>query len=266
MLRHIIILFVAIAPLIAKAAGGPSTYFQLYVPPLNDSSAFPTSLVLTAVVDSTFFNVIDNAADGDSDDSHSGMLMAGQSYVIFLKDGAFNDDAPGMGSGIEQNDGDYFTIESTALIYAAAGNWSENQHSWLPSINKTNIGHRFYLHVGEQAMLAQDINVFPYQDDTTQIEIYQISPSAGTVSGYTQIDFNTAEQVAQATLNRGQDLIHSFPSGQSILQPGHTYMIQTDGPCSVMYGSLIGANQADGASHLQMHLHTCIYFLFMVRM
>jgi hypothetical protein len=51
------------------ATGEPSTYFQIFVPPNNDAVRRDAALVITAIYDSTGFDIIDDGADGDTDDS-----------------------------------------------------------------------------------------------------------------------------------------------------------------------------------------------------
>ena len=82
---------VAAACLFGGAA--PSTYFNIYVPPNNDAVRRDVALIVTAVSDSTYFTITDDDADGDNDDSVSGMLMAGQSYILYIRDNGINDDA-----------------------------------------------------------------------------------------------------------------------------------------------------------------------------
>lgn len=61
------------------ATGEPSTYFNIFVPPNNDAVGRNVCLIVTAIYDSTAFSIVDDGMDGDTDDSKSGMLMAGQS-------------------------------------------------------------------------------------------------------------------------------------------------------------------------------------------
>ena len=46
--------------------------------------------------------------DGDNDDSVNGVLMAGQSYILYIRENGVNDDAPHPGEGSTKQDGDYF--------------------------------------------------------------------------------------------------------------------------------------------------------------
>ena len=55
------------------AQSEPSTYFNIYVPPNNDAVQRNVALIVTAINDSTYFTITDDAMDGDSDDNVSGM-------------------------------------------------------------------------------------------------------------------------------------------------------------------------------------------------
>ena len=127
---------------VSYGTGEASTYFQIFVPPNNDNVNRNVSLIVTAIYDSTTFQIVDDGADGDTDDSHSGMLMAGQSYVLFIKDNGINDDA---GNGAKQ-DGDYFIVTSSNLVLASQSTNSDWQHDWVPATNKTSKGQRFIIY------------------------------------------------------------------------------------------------------------------------
>ena len=75
------------------ATGEPSTYFQIYLSPNNDAVKRDVCLIVTAIYDDTQFEIIDDGADGDTDDSKTGVLKAGQSYILYIKDNGINDDA-----------------------------------------------------------------------------------------------------------------------------------------------------------------------------
>lgn len=103
----------------AWATGEPSTYFNIYVPPNNDAVQRNVCLIVTAIYDSTAFSIVDDGADGDTDDTVSGILMAGQSYILYIKDFGINDDALYASGGTLKRDGDYFIITSSNLVYAS---------------------------------------------------------------------------------------------------------------------------------------------------
>ena len=102
------------------ATGETSTYFNIFVPPNNDAVGRNVCLIITAIYDSTAFTIIDDGMDGDTDDSKTGILMAGQSYILYIKDNGINDDASGASTGILKQDGDYFIITSDKLVFASA--------------------------------------------------------------------------------------------------------------------------------------------------
>lgn len=119
MKRIFILLLAGLIGQQAWATGEPSTYFQIYVPPNNDAVRRDAALIVTAIYDSTYFQIIDDGADGDTDDSKSGMLMAGQSYVLYIRDNGINDDARYASGGTLKWDGDYFIVHSDKLLYAS---------------------------------------------------------------------------------------------------------------------------------------------------
>jgi hypothetical protein len=84
MKRCLLALGLLFATLSGFATGEPSTYFQIFVPPNNDAVRRDAALVITAIYDSTVFTIIDDGMDGDTDDSKTGMLQAGQSYVLYI--------------------------------------------------------------------------------------------------------------------------------------------------------------------------------------
>jgi len=101
------------------ATGEPSTYFNIYLAPNNDNARRDVCLIVTALYDSTSFEIIDDGMDGDTDDSVTGMLMAGQSYILYIRDNGINDDAKGASNGILRQDGDYLIVKSNKLVYAS---------------------------------------------------------------------------------------------------------------------------------------------------
>ncbi|MFM7486241.1 MAG: hypothetical protein ACKO13_04885, partial [Cytophagales bacterium] len=66
-----------------RAQGEASTYFNVFVPPNNDPVKRNVCLVVTAIFDDTHFEIEDDGADGDTDDSTSGTLSKGQSYILY---------------------------------------------------------------------------------------------------------------------------------------------------------------------------------------
>lgn len=168
----------------------PSTYFNIFVPPNNTSIQRNVSLVVTAISDSTTFSIVDDAQDGDSDDSVSGVLMAGQSYVLYIKDNGINDDALYASGGVLKRDGDFFIINSNNLEYASMSTDSDWQHDFVPSVNKKSIGQKFYVYSPKISSSLRDLNVFAYAPNT-KVTIWKVSTTPTTTTGYTNVDLET---------------------------------------------------------------------------
>ncbi len=232
----------------AFATGEPSTFFNIYVPPNNDPVRRDVALVVTAINDSTTFTIEDDGADGDTDDSKTGVLMAGQSYILYIRDNGINDDAQYASGGVLKQDGDYFIIRSSGLVYASISTDSDWQHDFAPSVNKKSVGGKFIIYSPKASSLNRDLNVFAFEDNTT-VTISKISTSATTQSGYTHVDITNKIAVAQRTINRGQDLIYTYPDGRNVMLPGETYVIEANKGVSVQYGALYG-NERDGGGQV----------------
>jgi len=232
----------------AFATGEPSTYFQIYVPPSGATVHRDVALVVTAIYDSTSFEIIDDGADGDTDDSKTGMLMAGQSYVLYLRDNGINDDARYASGGTLKWDGDYFIIKSNKLVYAAQSTNSDWQHDWVPPIDKSSTGRKFLIWAPPYSNSKNDINVFAYQDSTV-ISFVKISVSPTTTTGYTNVDMSKAVTVFTRTINVGEDIIYKYPDGRDAMDAGETYMLVSNKPVSVQYGALYG-DERDGGGYV----------------
>jgi len=232
----------------AHATGEPSTYFQIYVPPNNDPVRRDVSLIITAIYDSTRFEIIDDGADGDTDDSKSGVLMAGQSYVLYIKDNGINDDARYASGGVLKWDGDYFIVKSDKLVFASQSTNSDWQHDWVPSTDKKSIGQKFVIYSPPFTSSKRDINVFPYYDNTTVV-FQKISWQPKTNSGFTDVDIDNPTTVFSRKLNIGEDIIYKYPDGRDAMGAGETYMIISDKPITVQYGALFG-NERDGGGYV----------------
>lgn len=230
------------------ATGEPSTYFNIYVPPNNDAVRRNVAIIVTAIQDSTSFSITDDDADGDSDDSFSGILMAGQSYILYIKDNGINDDARYASGGELKRDGDYFIIESNKLVYASMSTDSDWQHDFVPSVNKKSIGEKFLIYSPKTSYSPRDLNVFAYEENTT-ITISRISLSATKKTGYTHVDINQKEIVVQKTIQPGQDIIHYFQEGRDIMASGETFIVESNKPVSVQYGAL-WRNAHDGGAYV----------------
>ena len=230
------------------ATGEASTYFEVFVPPNNDAVGRDVSMTVTALYDSTYFEIVDDSLDGDSDDSVSGWLMSGQSYVLFIRENGVNDDAPHRGESATKQDGDYFTITSSKLVFVSQSTNSDWQHDWLPSTNKTSKGTRFFIFSPPTTSSPRDINAYAYEDSTT-ITIKKISSAPLSGSGYTQVDLTLNEVVLQKTLNIGEDLIFRNTEGRNVLETGASYLIETNKEVTVQYGAL-WANARDGGGYV----------------
>ncbi|SMG11239.1 Repeat domain-containing protein [Marivirga sericea] len=230
------------------ATGEPSTYFNIYVPSNNDAVKRNVALIVTAIQDSTYFSIVDDDMDGDSDDTVEGWLNAGQSYILYIKDNGINDDAKYASGGELKSDGDYFTIQSSKLVYASMSTDSDWQHDFVAAINKKSVGLKFYVYAPKISSSNRDLNVFAYEDNTS-ITISRISQSSTFSTGYTNVDVNQSEIVVQKTLNVGEDLIHYYTEGRDVMSSGETYMIESNKPVSLQYGALWG-NSRDGGAYV----------------
>ena len=156
------------------AGGAPSTYFNIYVPPNNDAVKRNVALIVTAIYDDTEFTITDDDADGDNDDTVTGVLSAGQSYILYIKDNGVNDDALYASGGVLKRDGDYFIINSSNLVFASMSTDSDWQHDFVPSVNKTSLGEKFIIYAPKISSSNRDLNVFAFTDNTT-VTISKIS-------------------------------------------------------------------------------------------
>ncbi|MEN7549283.1 FG-GAP-like repeat-containing protein [Rapidithrix thailandica] len=232
----------------AFATGEPSTYFNIFIAPNNDPVQRNAALIITAIYDSTSFEIIDDDMDGDSDDSFSGLLMAGQSYILYIKDNGINDDAKYASGGVLKQDGDYFIITSDKLVYASQSTDSDWQHDWVPATNKTSKGERFIVYAPKISSSNRDLNVFAYEDETT-VTVRKISTGTTLQTGYTNVDIKSRETIIQRTMNIGQDLINYFTDGQNVMESGHTYLVESNKPVTVQYGAL-HHNARDGGGYV----------------
>lgn len=230
------------------ATGEPSTYFQIFVPPNNDAVKRDAALIITAIYDNTKFTITDDGADGDTDDSKSGVLMAGQSYVLYIKDNGINDDARYASGGVLKWDGDYFIIQSDKLLFASQSTNSDWQHDWVPSVNKKSIGQKYIIYSPPYTSSPRDINVFAYENNTT-VSFQKISTQPKTNTGFTDVDLENPQTLFTRTLQIGEDLIYKYPEGRNVMQAGETYLLVSDKPVTVQYGALY-VNERDGGGYV----------------
>jgi uncharacterized repeat protein (TIGR01451 family) len=230
------------------ATGEPSTYFNIYVPPNNDAVQRNVCLIVTAIFDSTSFTITDDAMDGDSDDTKSGILMAGQSYILYIKDNGINDDALYASGGTLRRDGDYFIIESDKNVYASQSTNSDWQHDWVPGVSQSGLSTKFIVYSPKGTSSKRDINAMAYEDSTI-VSLRKISLSSTIVTGYTNVDYQSGTIIFQRRINRGEDLIHFYNDARNILDDGHTYVIESNKPITLQYGALYG-NERDGGGYV----------------
>lgn len=230
------------------AGGAPSTYFNIYLPPNNDAVKRNVALIVTAIDNDTSFTIEDDGADGDTDDSVSGLLNSGQSYILYIKDNGINDDALYASGGVLKRDGDYLIIKSNKLIFASMSTDSDWQHDFVPSVNKTSLGNKFIIYAPKVSSSNRDLNIFAFEDETT-FTISKISTVPTTQTGYTNINLNNKTTVRQRTINKGEDIIYFYKDGRDIMETGATYMIETNKNVSVQYGAL-WTNTRDGGGYV----------------
>ena len=215
----------------AQAIGEASTKFQIYVPP-NNVSGRDVSLIVTAMSDNTVVDIIDNDDDEDSDDTYTDVaLNRGDSYIVYMRDGAVNDDARGKW------DGDYFTVTSNLPVTVQMSTNSDWQHDWAPSESKSMIGETFFLFSPPTSFSDRDINVFAYHDDT-EVNITDITTNRVLTTGKAVADIPNGKRVLSAALSEGEDLIVRNNLGIDMLDPGRTYLVQATRPVTVQYGAL----------------------------
>jgi len=229
----------------AFSTGEAGTYFNIFIPPSNVNQGKDVSLIVTALYDSTLFRINDTGEDGDNDDSASGMLMAGQSYVLYLRDNGVNDDAAHAGEAPGEQDGDHFNITANKLILVSQAAKSDWEHDWLPATNKSSKGNKFFVYGNEVTTSPNDLNVMAYQD-STYVTIWKISKSTHTGTGYTDVSLVNDTLVAQFMLSPGEDIIYKYHYGRDVLKPGETYLVQSNKDVTMQYGALYTDEQDGG--------------------
>jgi hypothetical protein len=131
------------APREAAAIGNAATHFTVFAPPNNSNNGRHSMLIVTAQSSGTNgrtqVDIVDDGADGDSDDSYSVSLARGQSQVIYLRDGAINDDAGGVW------DGDLFDVRSDAPVTVLLATRSDWEHDWVPGDNNRMLSQSFFI-------------------------------------------------------------------------------------------------------------------------
>jgi len=218
-------------PTTTEAIGEASNKFQIYVPP-NGVGSRAVALIVTAQLDNTTVDIVDDDADGDNDDTYTNITLdRGESYVVFMKDGVINDDARGKW------DGDYFIISSDLPVTVQMATDSDWQHDWVPANNKSMMGQSFYIYSPTNDFSERDVNVFGYFDNT-EVAIYDITDTEQFETGKATVDIANRTKILGAQLSQGEDLIVRNNLGIDLLDPGRSYLIETTQPVTVQYGSL----------------------------
>ncbi|MDX2175482.1 MAG: LruC domain-containing protein [Candidatus Sumerlaeia bacterium] len=224
----------------AGAVGDASTSFQVFVPPNNDRVGRDVALIVTNVSPfRTTVDLIDDGADGDTDDTVLGIVLdRGQSYVRYIKDGAVNDDAGGKW------DGDYFLVESLDPVVVQMSTKSDWQWDFVPADNKTMRGQSFFIYSPSTSSSQRDVNLVAYEDNT-EVYVLDITATPLNETGLTTVNVEAPVEILKTTLNAGEDLIGRRKLGIDILDPGRTYWIRASKGVTCQYGSLAG-NGRDG--------------------
>jgi len=198
------------------------------------------AIILTNVSPfATTVNLVDDAADGDSDDTVRNISLGrGQSYVRYLKDGAVNDDAGGKW------DGDYFLVDSQDPVVVQMSTKSDWQWDFVPAENKTMRGQSFFIYSPSTTSSQRDINLVAYEDDT-EVYVLDITATPLNATGLTTVNLTSPVEVLKTTLNAGEDLIGRNNLGIDILDPGRSYWIRASKGVTCQYGSLV-TNGRDG--------------------
>jgi hypothetical protein len=169
-----IVLIGLIAPRIqpARAVGEASTKFGVFAP-ASAVSTRDSAVIVTALQDGTVVDIVDDGADGDTDDTHLGITLSkGQSYIVYIWEGAINDDGSRTTTTPMKKDGDYFVITSNKPVIV--GDMTVNtdwEHDFLPADNRRMTGTSFYLYrqlgLNTAALTNDVLDVFAYGDNTT---------------------------------------------------------------------------------------------------
>ncbi len=226
----------------ARAVGDSATKYNVFVPANVMSSRLSYLVVTNTSAVTATVDIVDDATDGDSDDSALGVsLSPGDSYVVRIRDGAVNDDAGGKW------DGDYFKIRSNHPVIVMMGSGSSWEHDFVPSVGKGGLGTSFYIYSLPSSGSNADVNVFAYEDNTS-VSVTDVTTNVLSASGKATVNLASQTLILRTLLHQGEDLIQRKKRlGVDALQAGHTYLVQATKPVSVMTGhleSLNGGNQA----------------------
>ncbi|MCA9971919.1 MAG: lamin tail domain-containing protein, partial [Anaerolineales bacterium] len=247
-----LLLLLLLAPFArTHAVGEASTRFGIFVPPNGENSSRDPALIVTAVQDNTHLDILDDPADGDADDTAAGLtLNTGQSYILYIQEGAVNDDLGGKA------DGDFFQIVASQPVIVA--NLTVNtdwQHDFLPADNRLMSGTSFYLYrpkgFSNTHGRNQLLNLFAYSDDT-DIQIIDVTATPKTTSGLTTVVPDAqGTLIFSTTLHAGEDLqeVHNH---RVPLPEGRTFHIRSNKDITAQFGALskgqVGSR--DGGSYV----------------
>lgn len=220
---------------VLKANSEPSTYFNIYVPYVSQEEDETSALIVTAIYDNTIVNIIDDYQEGEEDNSYEGVLMAGQSYIHYMKDKAakrFNSN-----NAHNKSNGDHFTITSNQLVYTSKSTKNDWQFNYVPAQIKSSVGQRFIVLASTEPGTESDLNVFAYDDNTT-VSIKVISNTNTGNLEQSTVNLNEDSVLLQRTLRTGEDLIHFYRDGRNLMVGGNMYLIEASKPISVQHGAL----------------------------
>ncbi len=234
-------LTVCLAPTTSRAAGDAATRLNIFVSANNVAGRQPMLIVTNPSAQAATVSIIDDGADGDTDDSVTNIvLQQGQSRIVRISQGTVNDDYAGKA------DGDYFRIiadHPVNVMQATTSNW---QHDWAPTEGAGGLGTSFFLYGPPTSGADSDVNVFAYHDGT-EVAIWDITATP-TTTGTTTVNIPGRTLVARINLNEGEDIIYRKNGlGLDIIDAGHTYWVEATQAVTVQYGHLgqvAGGNQA----------------------
>lgn len=237
----------SLTPRSAQAIGNAATHFTVFAPPNNSNNGRHSMVIVTAqsngIGGQTRVEIVDDNADGDSDDSYTVDLSRGQSQVIYLRDGAVNDDAGGVW------DGDLFDIRSNAPVTVMLATRSDWEHDWVPSDSNRMLGQSFFIMAPDGTGSKRDVDVFAYSA-ATRVRITEISASATLATGRTQLSNTGGRVLLETTLGVGEDLMVRRGLGIDLMSMGHTYLVEASEPVTVITGALetlgTGSQARDG--------------------
>ena len=220
-----------------------------YVPPNDDHAYRNPALLVTAVRDDTTVDIVDDDADGDADDTYRDIkLNKGESFLVYIQDGAVNDDE----GGPQRNQGDYFRLWADKPVIVC--NFTNNtywEHEFIPATTLERSGTDFYFYVD---VYGPQIDVIAYTDNTL-IKLIDVSDGVHYGTGKASIkDDAQGSVVFTRTLNVGEDLweVHNW---RNDLSRGHTYHLLANKRVAIQYSARLGydignSGRRDGGTYV----------------